>query len=52
MIGDDAQYSVVVSNSVGSVTSRNARLTVLTDSKTVDSTNITVDSTQLTGDST
>lgn len=49
--GDDARFSVVVSNSAGSIRSLDASLIVLTDSKTVDSTIITVDSTQLTVDS-
>ncbi|HFD79166.1 MAG TPA: hypothetical protein ENK05_02075 [Gammaproteobacteria bacterium] len=51
-VGDDALFAVVVSNSAGSVRSRDAILSVSALSITVDSTAITVDSIQITVDST
>lgn len=48
--GDDAFYSVTVSNNAGMVTSRDAQLTVAVSTITVDATAITIDSTALTVD--
>lgn len=49
--GDDALFSVTVINSAGTVTGRDAQLTVAKLTITVDSATITVDSTQLSVDS-
>ncbi|TCK19481.1 hypothetical protein DFR30_2792 [Thiogranum longum] len=49
-LGDDAVFSVIATNSAGSVTSLDAQLTVLPPKITADSTSVTVDSTLLTVD--
>jgi len=49
-VGDDAVFSVTVSNTAGTVSSRDVLLVVSAASITVDSTTITVDSTELTVD--
>lgn len=50
--GDDAGFSVTVTNDAGTVASREAQLTLTVLVVTVDSMTITVDSTQLTVDNT
>ena len=52
LTGDDALFSVAVTNNAGTITSREARLIVTELALTVDSIAITVDSTQLTVEST
>jgi hypothetical protein len=51
-LGDNAVFSVIISNGAGSVASRNAALVVAQAAITVDSTAYTVDSVSLTVDAT